>query len=437
MHDFRKLCLLLCAVCLVNALSLPARADGVLNLASEAAVLMDAQTGQVLYEKNMHQKMYPASITKVMTGMLALQNLAPDTLLTTSYAAVQAVPRTSSHISLEPGETMTLDMGMHALAMESANDAANVLGEAVSGSLEAFGEKMTQTAQALGAQNTHFANANGLPDSNHYTTAYDMALIVAAAIQVPGFTDYFSTVNYTFPGTNVHSPRNFVNKNRILPGGQYAYEGVLMSKTGWTTAAQGTLVTAATQGETTLVAVVMKSVMLEDKYRDTTKLFDYGFSQFSHVTVTGEQIAAQLPTGVYSPMANQTASFLVPAGTQAEDLTFSLGDGMTLEGASADQTAVTIHVQLGPETLPGTSLIFLRPGVEPSFPEEELALAAELEEAEEAERIPYTEIGIAAGLFVIYVILRILYIRRRERRHRKRRLEGRIRMMHKLSQPDD
>ena len=161
----------LCCLLVLGA-AIPARAEGELQLASQAAVLMDADTGTVLYEKNMHEPLYPASITKLMTALLALQHLEPEQVLTVSQTAVNAVPRTSSHISLVAGEKLTVEEAMYAIGMESANDAANVLAEAVAGSLEAFAAQMTETAQKLGALNTHFTNANGLPLGSGADNAY-------------------------------------------------------------------------------------------------------------------------------------------------------------------------------------------------------------------------------------------------------------------------
>lgn len=431
---------------LLTAASIPtAQAVGNLELASEAAVLIDADTGLVLYEKNMHQQMYPASITKVMTGMLALKYLNPEEMLTVSNAAVNAVPSTSSHISLEPGEELTFEQTMLALSMQSANDAANVLAEAVSGSLEAFGQLMTQEAHALGAVNTNFVNANGLPNDAHYTTAYDMALIAAAALKVPGFAEYFSTKSYAYPATNLSRyVRNFTNKNQIL-NGPYYYEGVLMSKTGWTSSALGTLVTAVKRGDTTLVAVVMKSIMLEDKYRDTVKLFDYGFSNFAQAEVTGETIAAQLPKEDFEPLRSQKFHFLMDANIDPAALTFTMAEGMTLDATAADQTAVVVHAALDDTPLQDITLIMVRPGTK-AAEEAELALAA-LEQAEEQEEEPLpagngepeitpAQWAIGIGLLVLYIALRVYFVRRREKKHRKRRLEGRMRMMRKMMEED-
>lgn len=418
----RVISLLLCMV-LSAGTALPASAQGTLNLASETAVLIDADTGQVLYSKDMDRQMYPASITKVMTGMLALENLPSDTILTVSQTAVNAVPRTSSHIGLAPGEQMTLDQAMSALSMESANDAANVLAEAVTGSLEDFAVLMTERAYQLGAVNTHFANANGLPNLEHYTTAHDMALIAAAALKVPLFTDYFSRIDY-----NAGS-RSFHNKNRLLSG-QYYYDGVLMSKTGWTTSAQGTLVSAARRGNTTLVAVVMKSILLEDKYRDTQALFDYGFSHFRSVTVTGEEIAKELTLGLYEPFQGQQFTYLLPEDREASEIHFSIGEGMKLMTASSEQTAVIVNASLGEDTLlPDLTLVLVRQGFQPKA-----ASPLRIERPEltpEEEGISWLQIIVAVTALVLFALAQMGLYRRRERKHRRRRLEGKIRQMKK------
>lgn len=407
---------------------LPAASAQMPELASEAAILMDAETGQILYAKNADQKMWPASITKVMTGMLALQNLPADHILTVSQAAVDAVPITSSHISLLPGEQLTVDMAMHALAMESANDAANVLAEAVGADLSNFARRMTETAKALGAENTNFVNANGLPNSEHYTTAHDMAVITAAALKTPHFTDYFSTVHYIFPATNFSAARDFENKNRMLPGAQYAYPGVLMSKTGWTTAAQGTLVTAAEQNGTTLIAVVLKSLLLEDKYRDTTALFDYGFRQYRSVTVTGDEIAEQLSLDEYIPAAGQTFRFLVPEEAE-EPVTFLIPEGADLQPDGTSVIAACGEVQLLPITL---NLEQRPPETEPETVITEPLVIPELEMqiTEESESgIPM--LSIASGVLILIAISRF-FGRIVERRKRRRHLQARIRRMKRL-----
>ena len=263
------------------------------ELASEAAILMEAETGQILYAKNAYERLFPASITKVMTGLLALEALDAGQTLTVSQEAVSQVPRTSSHISLQPGETLTVADAMYALAISSANDAANVLAEGVSGSIASFAQRMNERAQALGALDTHFVNPNGLPNGEHYTTAYDMALITAEALKRADFLLYFGSGAYEMPATNLSQARSLVCKNQFIDGTR-SCTGLLFSKTGWTTSAQGTLVTAAKRNGVTLIAVTLKSPMLEDKYEDTQALLDYGFSEYERLTVDEAFVYAQL-----------------------------------------------------------------------------------------------------------------------------------------------
>ena len=430
-HSKRLVLAVLCCL-MILAAARPARAEGELQLASQTAVLMDADTGVVLYEKNMHDTMYPSSITKIMTAMLAVQHLEPEQVLTVSQTAVNAVPRTSSHISLQAGERLTVQDALYAIGMESANDAANVLAEAVSGSLEAFAEEMTRQAQALGAMNTHFANANGLPDSQHFTTAYDMALITAAALKQEGLATYFSTVNYTFPATNLSPARSFSNKDRLLPGGQYYYEGVLMAKTGWTTSAQGTFAAVVKQGDTTLVAITLKSPLLEDKYKDTHKLMDYGFTHYSAVKVSGEQVTAQLSLGEYTPVKGQKFTYLIPTGTLFADIRYSLSEEVELSPDSPLNITVPVSATLGDTVLPEIEVKLERPA-----PPREAYILAELlspqgMEPEQVQailnvlRIPAAVVGVLLLIFILLLFRRQI-LRYRRRKH----LKARIRRMNK------
>lgn len=413
-------------------LPFPVRAEEPLQLASQAAVLMDGNTLTVLYEKNMNEPLYPASITKLMTALLAMEVLEPEQVLTVSQSAVNAVPRTSSHISLLPGEHLTVEDALYAIGMESANDAANVLAEAVAGSLEAFAALMTRRAQELGAMNTHFANANGLPDSSHVTTAYDMALITAAALRQEGLSTYFSTVNYTFPATNLSAARSFVNKDRLLPGGQYYYQGVLLAKTGWTSSAQGTFAAAVKQGNTTLIAVTLKSPMLEDKYQDTHKLLDYGFTHYSAVEVSGEQITARLDLGEFTPVGGQHFSYLLPTGTLFTDIQYYLEEDVDFRSEKQLSLTVPVHAVIEGSQLPTVQVALERPA-----PQKDAYILSELLAAgganpEQIQAIlnilPYP--GAVLGI-LLFTFLVLLFHRQIQRQRRRRRLRARIRRMKK------
>ena len=152
--------------------------------ASQTSVVIDAATGQVLVEKGMDQMMYPASITKIMTVLLALENSDPDKIHTMSYEATHSIDPNSTHIALTEGEQLTLRDLMYATMVASANDAANGIAECVAGSIDQFVAMMNEKAKEIGAVHTHFANANGLHNTDHYTTAYDMALITKYALKI-------------------------------------------------------------------------------------------------------------------------------------------------------------------------------------------------------------------------------------------------------------
>ena len=426
----RLLCLALCWLVLAGAV--PVRAEEPLVLASQAAVLLDADTGTVLYEKNMHQALYPASITKLMTALLAVQSLEPEQVLTVSQTAVNAVPRSSSHISLLPGEQLTAEQALYAIGMESANDAANVLAEAVAGSLEAFAAQMNETARALGATDTHFSNANGLPDSTHTTTAYDMALITAAAWKQEGLARYFSTVSYTLPATNLSAARSFRNKDRLLAGGQYYYEGVQMAKTGWTSSAQGTFAAVVQRDGVTLVAVTMKSPLLEDKYKDTHKLMDYGFSRYSRVTVSGELIAAGQELGDFTPKAGQEFSYLIPADMSMEDIRYTVTLPENTDARTLRLTA-TVSATLHELRLPDVELELERP----PKPREAFTLAELLQNpAVTLEGVPRAARIVIAVAALVLIVLILLWLHRQLKRHRRRRhLKAKIRRMKKKMEP--
>lgn len=259
------------------------------EIASESAIVMDAATGQVLYEKDGYSKQYPASITKIMTGLLVLEkgNLSDNATITNT--AVQ-IEKNASNIALIPGEEISVEALMYGLAIESANDAANALGEYIAGSQQAFARLMTERAKELGAQNTNFVNASGLHDSNHYTTAYDMAMIARECIKHPEFNTIFSTEKYKIPATNKQVERTLNCANWFV-NGAYEIDGLVMTKIGWTEEATHTMVTVVERNDMTLICVVMRSSAKKQKWEDTEKLFDRAFETFIPVSLSGEKIA--------------------------------------------------------------------------------------------------------------------------------------------------
>ena len=272
------------------------------KIEGESAVLMDMTTGAVLYSKNADKIQYPASITKIMTALLACEHLDMNGKLVMSESAAYGITVSdSSSIYADTGEEFTMEQAMMAVMLQSANEMTLALAENTSGSVKKFVELMNQKARQLGCTNTHFNNPHGLPDEMHYTTAADMAKIARAAFYNPTFRRYVTRGYYEIPPTNKFGEtRYLLNHHKMMEGQQYAYDGVLGGKTGYTEAAGNTLVTYARRGNMYLVAVVMQSV--NGAYSDTAALLDYGFNNFTRQAVRSgaEDISASyLPAEKY------------------------------------------------------------------------------------------------------------------------------------------
>lgn len=254
------------------------------KIEATSAVLMDVVTESVLYSKNADQKLYPASITKIMTGLLACENLNMKKKYKMSEAAAFGIEAGSSSIYGDVDEEFTVEQQMMALMLESANEMALALAEETSGSVKKFVELMNWRAQHLGCKNTHFNNPNGLHDDLHYTTANDMAKIAKQAWFNPMFRRFCTALTYDIPPTNKQpDTRYLLNHHKMMETRDYAYEGVLGGKTGWTSDAGYTLVTFAKRGSSVLMAVVMGGV--NGAWADTATLLDYGFSNFEKVKI--------------------------------------------------------------------------------------------------------------------------------------------------------
>lgn len=259
------------------------------DVVAESAIVMEQETGTILYSKNMDDVHYPASITKIMTALVVLENCDLDETVTFSAESVYGTELGSSSIARDVKEEMTVEQTLYGMMLESANECAYALAEHVGGDLPTFVDMMNAKAKELGCTNTHFNNSNGLPDEEHYTTAHDMALIARAAYSIPKFAEIVGTKNYTIPPTNKHAdPTPLNNHHQMLhfyKTNKYLYEYCLGGKTGYTTVAGATLVTYARKDGMTLICVVMKDTT-EAEYTDTTSLFDYCFDNFSQYPVS-------------------------------------------------------------------------------------------------------------------------------------------------------
>lgn len=234
-------------------------AEAAPSVSAPYAVLMDAKTGLVLYEKNAHTQTYPASTTKVMTAILALEKGNMDDMVTVSFNAVNSISFDSSKAGLFEGESFPLRDMVYALLICSANDAANVIAEHIAGDIDSFVEMMNTRAAELGAENTHFVNAHGLHNESHYTTAYDLALLARHAMTLPHFAEIVKMRQYILAPTPKYDENRYLNSTNHLmnPQSEYYYANAIGIKTGYTDEAKSCLVSAAETENGTYIAVVL------------------------------------------------------------------------------------------------------------------------------------------------------------------------------------
>ena len=268
------------------------------DLDAKAGLLIEADTGEILYEKNAHQENYPASLTKVMVALLAFEAIDRGELsltdsITATETAFDGLSSDGSTANIVPGETMTVEQLLNCMLIVSANEACNILGEHLSGSVEAFVARMNERASELGCEHTHFANATGLHDPQHYTTAWDLYLITREAMKHEKFMEICNSKSYTVPATNMtEKPRELHSTNFLISNWRargYVYRDAQGIKTGSTPEAGYCLISSALRGSRHMVSVVLgaERVTLEDgvtiqtrSFSETSRMFDWGFVNF-------------------------------------------------------------------------------------------------------------------------------------------------------------
>ena len=254
------------------------------EIVANNAIVMDVKTGTILYAKNAYDKCYPASITKVMTCLVAMENVDLNSTITFSEDAIWGIERDSNHIALDVGEKITAEQCFYGILLQSANEASWGMAEHVAGSLESFADMMNAKAAELGCMDTHFVNANGLHDDNHYTTCYDMALITKAAIENPIFRTIDETTYYQIPPTNLcEEPRDLWHQLKMLYStSDYYYEFCEGGKTGYTDQAHNTLTTYAKKNGMELICVMMNCKGAANCYKDSAALYEYYFNKYTY-----------------------------------------------------------------------------------------------------------------------------------------------------------
>lgn len=324
------------------------------QVAAETAILMDAETGQILYAKGIDEKRYPASTTKIMTALIAIENSTLTDEVTFSAEAVNGIEPGSTHIGIKPGEILTMEQSLYAVLLASANEVSSGVAEFVGGSIPDFVNMMNSRAEELGCKNTHFVNANGLHDPEHYTTARDLANIAREAFKNETFRKIIATEYYIEPKTNITDEERWLNNHhKMLVSGDLHYDGCLGGKTGYTSDAGNSLVTYAQRNGMYLISVVLADNAVY-QYPDTAALLDYGFSNF-HKTVLAQkgEIRCLKPLPIEHYLYNLTKSKMMtrytdtatanlPANLPAEDLT---------RKTTLDKKVLTTDYYLGEELL--------------------------------------------------------------------------------------
>lgn len=321
-------------------------------VSANSAILMEADTGAILYAKNIHVKEAPASTTKILTGLIAAEKSGMDETVVITRASVDDTPRDSSHIAMDAGEEITMEQALNGMLIASANEVAFAIAEHISGTWQEFTELMNERARELGCVDSHFANPNGLPDADHYASAYDMALIARAYFANELLSKISSTTMLHIPPSDTQ-PDDIIEscKNQLLKGKPYAYDGLVGSKTGYTDSARSCLVSSAERGGMRLICVVMKDES-PLQFEDTVSLFNYGFSNFDKVNVSNAETKYNIDNagffysdnevfGSSTPMLslNREDCIILPKTAAFEDTVSTI----SYDTASSDQAALITY----------------------------------------------------------------------------------------------
>ena len=259
------------------------------EIGAESAILMEVNTGTVLYSKNIHAKLYPASITKILTALIAAESCDMNEMVTFSSDAIHSINwREDANMGINAGDSITMEQCLYGLLVGSANEVAYAIAEHISGegNVEAFSEIMNKKAKELGCTDSNFITSNGIHDENHYTSAHDMALIAQAFFSNEMLAKMSCTTSYHVPKTSTQPRDDMIvwAKSKLLPGKEYEYEHLVGTKTGYTDDARQTLVSCAQKDGLKLVCVILKEET-PNQFTDTIELFNYGFDNFYAVNI--------------------------------------------------------------------------------------------------------------------------------------------------------
>ena len=334
-----------------------------LNLAVKSAVLLDADTGTVIYEQDAHKELPPASVTKIMTMLLAMEAVDAGKIKLTDEVVVSenAASMGGSQMYMEVGEVHTLEELMQGMAIASANDAAIAVAEYVAGSEEVFVEKMNQRAEALGMRDTHFVNTNGLPVAEHYTSAYDIGVMSCELLKhetvKPWLSTWQTTIQVGLPGKEKEF--GLTNTNKMLK----SYPGANGIKTGFTQEAGYCLSASATKENTTLIAVVMGAESSKVRNEEVAKLLNYGFANYASVTLVeaGEKVKKVKvekgdPYQFYAVTASKASAFVKKGSEKDAKEKVVINKNLKLPLSKGDKVG-TLEIYAGSEKIGSCDLI--------------------------------------------------------------------------------
>lgn len=272
-------------------LSIPVESNEVVHwpagpvVGAESAILMEANTGTILYSKNIDARLYPASTTKILTTLVAIENSDLSEMVNFSTEAVFSIERASSNMGMDVGQSITMEQCLYGILVYSANEVANAVGEHIAGSIDGFVDMMNARATDLGCTNSHFVTTNGLHDDNHYTSARDLATIAREFFKNETLAKISGTKYYKIEPTDTQPDLIELYTHNSLTNGKYEYDGYIGGKTGYTSIANQTLVSCAERNGIKLICVVMKEDS-PSQFTDTIALFDYGFQNFKKMNIS-------------------------------------------------------------------------------------------------------------------------------------------------------
>lgn len=393
----------------------------------EAAIIMEAGTGEILYGKNIDDQHYPASITKVLTALVALENGKMDDKVTFTHDCVSFLQPGDSSIGMKENDEITLEQALYATLLASANEAAYAVAENVGKNAghdyQWFIDQMNARCKELGGTNSNFVNANGLHDENHYTSARDMSLIGRELFKHPEFFKIVQTLQYEIPASGTCQQHVFQQKHKMLqPSSSKYYEYAVGGKTGYTSDALATLITMADNGSMKLICVVLRTHG-GNNYPDTTNLFNYAFDNFERIDVNGQETSEDVGEILEDKSGEHCGYVVVPKGVKFSDLKME----MTVDKKKPEEAVLAYTYE---DNLVGSARAKLS---EKYLKEHRAEIKKQEKKAKKADASDGKNLQqrlIVVGLAVLFLVLILLFIakirqyrrrlERRRRRHRRR-----------------